>query len=809
MDAFWQDLRYALRTLAKKPGFTFVAVLILGLAIGATTAIFSVVNAVLFRPLPYKNPDRLVAVSALYQPGKANRVVPAIVATELEEWARENHTLEPLASFTFTALPVRAGNQAYYPTTALVDPELLTALGIAPMLGRNFDVVSGNAKDSSIILTHKLWMEGFSGDPAVVGKPIIVDGDPYTVIGVLPASFQFPRSDASYSSHDIEMLMPAKSFPNFPRSFRNWFGVGRLRPGVTLAQAQAEMQALALRTAEKFAEGHDWSVQLDPLGEATSRSARRALLLVLGISIVLLLIACTNIMNLFFSRAATRTREMAVRKAVGATAGRLIRQLLTESGCVAVLAGAVGLGLAAISLDAVAGLSPYHLPISGKISLDTTVLGFTFLICALATVVAGLFPALRTSVQREDILRSSGTRVSGGRLFGRIQRALAVTQMSLGLGLLAAAGLLVNSLVRLSSVDPGFIHEGVLGFTVSVPEDHPPKQIPRVYQRMLDEIRDIPGVASAGMVTFLPPELRSGVFGPFEIADQNASKTPGNPLFTNTLIASEGYFQTLGIPLMQGRDFTPRDTATSPKVILVNETLARRFFPRGDALGRHVRVMFDGDGPAREIIGIVKDVHDRGLGSHTVPTTYTPMSQFALPYGSVAVRAHGPLPSLIAEIRSRIAKVDASVPLTEFQTLDDRIQQSLEEPRFYTVLSAVCALMAVLFVTLGLYGLISFSVSQRTSEIGIRMALGAQRGMVLRMVLGQGLRMAVMGVGIGVVLSLAFTRLLQNLLFEVKPNDPLTLIAAAIFLAGVTLFASFIPAHRASRVDPMVALRYE
>jgi predicted permease len=809
MDAFWQDLRYALRTLARKPGFTFVAVMILGLAIGATTAIFSVVNAVLLRPLPYKNPDRLVAVSALYRPGKTNRVIPAIVATELEQWAKETHTLAPLASFTFTALPVRVGNQAFYPTTALVDADLLTALGIAPLLGRNFDVVPGNAKDSSIILAHKLWMEAFGGDPAVVGKPIIVDGDPYTVVGVLPASFQFPRSDASYSSHDVEMLMPAKSFPNFPRTFRNWFAIGRLRPGVTLAQAQAEMQALALRTGEKSEEGRDWSVQLDPLGAATSRSARRALLLILGISIVLLLIACTNIMNLFFSRAATRTREMAVRKAVGATTGRLIRQLLTESGCVAALAGVVGLGLASISLDAIAGLSPYHLPISGKISLDTTVLGFAFLICALAAVVAGLFPALRTSLQREDVLRSSGTRVSGGRFFGRMQRALAVTQMALGLGLLAAAGLLVNSLWRMSSVDPGFVHEGVLGFTVSIPEDHSSEQIPRVYQRMLDEIRDIPGVSSAGMVTFLPPELRSGVFGPFKIADQGASQVPGNTMFSNTLIASEGYFQTLGIPLMQGRDFTPRDTASSPKVIMVNETLARRFFPKGDALGRHVRVMFDGDGPSREIIGIVKDVHDRGLGSNTVPTTYTPMTQFALPYGSVAVRTHAPLPGLIPEIRSRIAKVDASVPLTEFQTLDDRIRQSLEEPRFYTVLATVCALMAVLFVTLGLYGLIAFSVSQRTSEIGIRMALGAQRGMILRMVLGQGLGMAAMGVGIGIALSLAFTRLLQNLLFEIKPNDPLTLIAASAFLAGVALLASYIPAQRASRVDPMIALRYE
>ncbi|HYL64095.1 MAG TPA: ABC transporter permease [Candidatus Methylomirabilis sp.] len=807
LQSFVQDVSYGLRILRKSPGFTGAAVLTLGLAIGVNTAIFSIVNAVLLRPLPYPNPARLVAFSGVYQPGKLNQVVPVIAATQLEEWRKENRLLESMAAFTFTALPMRAGNEAYYPSTGLVDPEFLATLGISPILGRDFAPFSGDAKDLSAILTYKFWMQVFGGDPSAMGKPLIIDGDPFTVVGVLPPTFQFPRSDAAYSSHDVEVLVPAKSCPGFPRYFRNWFGIGRLRDNVTLAQAQSEMLGLAERTAKTSPNSRDWSVRLDPLDKATTFTSRRALLLTFGISMVLLVIACTNLMNLFFSRSSARSREMALRRAIGASSGRLIRQLLTESACLAAFAGLVGLALASVSLDAVARLSPLHLPVSGKISLDPTVLAFTSLICAFATVLAGLLPALRSGAQREALLSSSGTRVHGSKLFVRAQRTLAVAQIALGLGLLAVAGLLVNSLWRLSSVDPGFVHQGILGFTISVPQDRSDAQRVLIYQRLLTEIRNIPGVSSAGMVTFLPPEPISGVFGPLTIADRGAEQPPEDDRFVNTLVTSDGYFQTLGIPILQGRDLTPRDTGESGKVVIVNETLARRFFPQGNVLGRRVRVMFDGDGPPREIIGVAKDVRDRGLGSLTVPTAYTPMTQFSLPYGSVAVRARVPLAGLISQIRDVARKVDSSTPLADFQSLDARIYASLQEPRFYTALAGVCAFMAVLFVTIGLYGLIAFSVSQRIPEIGIRLALGAQRASILRMVLGQGLRMVALGVAIGLVLALAFTRLLQNLLFEIQPTDLPTLAAVALLLTVVTLLASYVPALRATRVDPVVALR--
>jgi putative ABC transport system permease protein len=784
-------------------------VLILGLAIGATTSIFSVVNAVLLRPLPYQDPQRLVAISSMFELGKTNRPYSVLIPTEMDEWRRESRTMVNMAAFAQTELPVRVGEQAAYPVTVLVDPEFFPTLGISPMLGAGFTATSGSEAKQEAMISHRLWTELFHNDPSAVGKPITVDGDLFTVAAVLPANFQLPRSDASFFEKEADLILPAKTFQGFPRNRREWLAVGRLRDGVTFAQAQAELEALSLRTSAKNPETKGWTAHIDSLSEVTARSVRRALLLTLGMGIVLLLIACTNIMNLLFSRAAARSREMAVRKAVGASSGRLVRQLLTESACLAGLAGIVGVVLAWASLDFVAHLSPVHLPVTGTIHLDARVFAFTFLICTAASILAGLFPALHAGWGGEDLVHSSGSRTTSGRALARIQRGLAVAQLALGLGLLTATGVLVHSMWRLTSVNPGFRPEGVLGFNYSVPDDHPFKQRSALYQRMLDEVRAIPGVTSAGMVTFLPPEPRAGVFGPCKITGPNAPSNSKNQMFCNTLIASAGYFKTIEMPIVQGRAFTEEDVASRQPVLIVNETLARRFFPNGDALGSKITTMFDPESGPREIVGIVKDAKDRGLGSKSISTSYTPMMQFALSYGSMAVRAQFPPQSLIPEIRARLAKVDSAVPLTDFQTINERIYKSLEEPRFYTVLATTCALMAVLFVTLGIYGLIAHSVSQRTPEIGIRMTLGAEKKAILKMILSQGMKLAALGIVLGLGLSLAFTRLLQNLLFEVKPIDPLSMIASCAFLAGVTLLASYIPARRASRVDPMTALRYE
>jgi putative ABC transport system permease protein len=535
----------------------------------------------------------------------------------------------------------------------------------------------------------------------------------------------------------------------------------------------------------------------------------------LGISIVLLLIACTNVMNLLFSRGAARGREMALRNAIGATRSRLIRQMLTESACLTFVAGIIGVALASVLLDALVSLSPAHLPVSGRVGIDFTVLGFALLACSLAALVAGIFPAIYGCRQTENPIHA-GTRTSGSRTLARFQRVLMVTQIALGVGLLAAAGLLAHSLLRLSSVDPGFRASGVLGFELAVPSnrsDDPASEelhtarTRLLYQRMLEDTRTIPGVLSVGWITNLPPETISGMFMPFSIA--GAAADPKSPPFANFQSTSEGYFQSVGVPLVRGRDFTAADGVGAPAVAIVNETLARQYFPATGAVGQYIVPPFDSKDAPRKIVGIIRDVHDRGLDAKPIATAYVPYQQFVPAYGAIVVRTNLPPDAIFPEIRRRVAQIDPSVPLKNFTTISARIHKTLDEPRFYTLMAGACASMAVLFVTLGLYGLVAFSVAQRTSEIGIRMALGAPRNSILRGVLWQGLQMAALGVAIGLALALATTRVLTTLLFEIKPNDPATLAMAATLVIVVTLAASYIPARRAMLVDPMVALRYE
>jgi predicted permease len=731
-----------------------------------------------------------------------------IALTDMEQWRKESRTLESMGAFAYTELPIRVGEQAYFPITALMDPEFLPTLGNPLAMGTMFAPRTVEGRDSTIIITHHLWIEAFNRDPAVIGKALTVDGEPYTVRGVLREGFQFPRSDASYFTKDVEMLLGAATFPGFPASARQWFGIARLKPDVTLPQAEAEMRAIANGMAAIDAKYKDWSIRLTPLGEETARTSRSPLLITLGISAVLLLIASTNVMNLLFSRGASRLHEMAIRKAIGGSTSRILRQLLTESVCLTFVAGTLGVLFTVFATGMLIAISPVHLPVTESIGIDRTVLGFTFTICALTALLAGLFPAVHVSFKSSEAMRSGTARTTMNRALGRTQQVLCVIQMGLGVGLLAAAGLLANSLWRLNTQDPGFRSANILGFNLSVPSDHSLDERRRFYQSALDQVREIPGVLSAGWITFLPPENRAGVF--MGLAIEGATLAPGAPpRVVNNLITSVDYFSTMSTPVLRGRDFRPTDNKEGPPVIIVNEALARKYFPNEDALGRRIGTAFDGGRPVREIIGIVKDSKDRGLAREPYPTVYIPFPQFALPYGSIVVKTQAPASEVIAEIRQRLAKLDPSVPLTDFQTIENRVYESLEEPRFYTMMAATCASMAVLFVSLGLYGIVSFSVSRRTPEFGIRLAFGAQQSTIFRMVLAQGLRMAAAGVALGLLLSMLFTRVLTALLFQVRPMDPLTLGTAAAIVVVVTLLASYIPAYRASRVSPIVALRYE
>ncbi len=817
LDNFSRDVRFALRTLAKNPGFAAVAILTLALGIGASTAIFSVVNAVLIRPLPYKDPARLVAAASFYHQGAIIRSYPYVSLNEVEGWRRESHMLESIGSFVFTDLPVSVGEQSMFMVAVYADPELLSTLGVDPAAGSNIPGSGSARKDNSAVISHRLWVEVFHSDPAAVGRTMIVDGDLYTVTGILPAKFQFPRADASYSPDDPDLLMPVANIADiWGRDNTQWIAIGRLKAGVNIAQAETELQSITSRLLAQNSGMRGLSVQIAPLDSASTSDVRPALLLMLGISIVLLLIACTNVMNLLFSRAAARGREMAVRKALGATTGRLVAQMLTESACLTFLAGIAGVGLARIGLEVLLGLSPAHLPVTGRVGIDLTVLAFAFLLCAVAAVVAGVFPALHRSRQKENLVHA-GARSAGGRALAIFQRGMTVTQVALGVGLLAAAGLLTHSLLRLSSVDPGFRTAGVLGFELAVPSLHTEdpaartqhsRQMQRLYQRMLEQIRGIPGVLSAGWITNLPPETRAGMFMGFSIAG-SAGDAPNGRSVCNFQVTSEGYFQTVGVPLVRGRDFTPADTLGAPHVAIVNEALARQYFRGKDALGQKLVTNFDSPTSPREIVGIIHDSHDRGLDKKSIATVYVPYEQFAQAYGAIALRTNLPPDAVFPEIRRRMAQIDPTVPLKHFATIKERLYKTLDEPRFYSVMAGACASMAILFVTLGLYGVVSFSVSRRTPEIGIRMALGAPRGAILRGVLCQGLLMASLGIAIGLALSFATTKILTKLLYEIKPNDPATLAASAGLVLVVTLAATYIPARRASRVDPIIALRYE
>ncbi len=809
MHGIWHDLRFGIRGLGAHPHFSIVAIFLLALGIGTTTAVFSVVNAVLLRPLPYHDPTRLVAVTSLYKSGSTSRTSPVIVLADMAQWRKSTSSFASMGSFAYTQLPVRVGSQAFSPVTALMDPEFLPTLGRPLAMGAFFDATPRDGSDMSAIVSHGFWRTALEGDPAAIGRFIEVDGVPYVVRGVLDAEYQFPRSDASYFTKPVDLLIPSSSFEAFPARSRQWFGIARLEPDVSLQQAEAELQAVAEQQSRATAGPNLWSVKLAPLDQETTRRSRQALLVVLSISAVLLLIASTNLMNLFFSRGVARLGEMSIRRAIGSTTARLVRQLVVEAMVLAAAGGAIGVTFAAFAIRGLVALSPVHLPVTASISIDIRVLAFTVAACAAAALVASLFPALHVSAKSNEAVRRPGLRVAGNRSVARVQHALCVTQIALGMALLAAAGLLARSFWQLNAVDPGFDPTNVIGFNLSVPNSVSRDDRVRFYQRALEETRTIPGVQAAGLISFLPPETRAGVFMGLAIDGVPPPERNAAPLVVNTLISSAGYFATMRMAIANGRDFNEGDTGSSAPVVIVNEALVRRYLAGSDPLGRRIGSGFDGLRPVREIVGVVKDSHDRGLAAQPIPTVYIPFRQFSLPYGSIAARTVAAPESVIPVIRDRVNRLNPGVPLFDFQLLENRIAESLREPRFYVLMAVACAALAVLFVTFGLYGLISYSVSRRTSELGIRMALGAQRNAIIALVLHQGLRMAIAGVVLGLALAFVFTRSLATLLFQVEPLDAITMTAAAALVIFVTLVASYVPARRASRLDPTIALHYE
>jgi predicted permease len=811
LEQMWQDVRYAARMLRKSPGFTAVAVLTLALGIGANTAIFSVVYAILLRPLPYADPGQLVVI---FQ-SKPQEQVPftGINYVNFAECRAQSRAFAEMAANQAHQLTLTGVGEPSVLTTTVVTPEIFSLLQAQPLLGRTFLPEDGKRGAALVvILSENLWRSQFGSDPSLVGRSISLDKRSFTVVGIMPASFH----SLLLTAHE-DIWIPLSQDPLFgpwmSRLSGHWLRViGRLKPGVSLAQAQAEMNTMSAALAnEDPADNAGWQIRVVPLQEDIVGKSRPALLVLLAAVGLVLLIACVNIANLLLSRASSRAREIALRIALGAGRKRIVRQLLTESTVLGLLGGIAGIVLAYWGVHALGSLLPADLPRVQTIRVDGWVLGFALLLSFVASFIFGLAPsvfAADSSLQR-GLKESAGhSGESGGQR--RARGFLAATEIALATVLLVAAGLLMRSFTMLTSVNPGFNAEHVVKADISLPQFQysTPQQWAAFSNALLDRIQVEPGLRDAAMVVPLPLD-EGNVNLAFQIVG-NPPLPPGVSVTADFSSVSPDYFHLMEIPLLRGRVFGAQDSAAAPRVTVISETMARQFFPNQDPLGKQLIFGFPPDGDAaREIVGVVGDVRDTSLSEMPGPMMYVPFAQAPFWGGQLVVRSTLGSSSVAASIRKVTHDIDKDLPVTDIATLPETLDASVAQPRFRTLLVGLFGLIALLLAAVGIFGVISYSVSRRSHEIGIRVALGATPANVLQLILGESAKLVLLGLALGVPAALALTRFLASLLFEVHPADPLTFIGVAALLSAVALIACYVPAKRAMRVDPMVALRYE
>ncbi len=811
LERLLQDIRFGLRTLRKSPAFTAIAILTLALGIGANTAIFSVVYAVLLKPLPYPNPNQLVIV---FQAKPQERIAATAWAfPNFTEVRQQNQSFSDIGGNQNHDLTLTGRGEPSLVHTGVVTPEIFSTLDVKPLAGRTLLPADGKQGAAPVVmLSENLWRSQFGADPGVIGASINLDKRPFAVVGIMPANFRMP-----FLSQNADLWIPLVQDPLFstwmPKRGSHWLRVlGRLKPRVSIEQAQAEMDALAARLAKEFpAENAGWTVHVVPLQAGIVGSLRSALLVLVGAVGLVLLIACANIANLLLARAASRVRELAVRIALGAGRGRIIRQLLTETATLGVIGGVAGICFAYWGVRTLGSLLPSNFPQANTIHVDAVVLSFALLLSVVASFVFGLAPAFFAA----DSNLRSGLNEGGGRsgeanARRRMRNFLAVAEIALAMILLVGSGLLIRSFISLTAVNPGFNPAHLVKAEISLPrfQYSRPQQWTAFSNDLLTRLQAQPGLRNSAIAIPLPVANNS-VNLPFEIvgiprANAGVSRT------ADYASISPEYFGVMGIPLIRGRYFNQYDSPSAAPVTIVSQVLARQYFPNQDPLGKRLTFGFPlTANMTREIVGVVGDVRDVALSRDPGPMMYVPFDQAPF-WGALIVSKSDLSPSSIAAtIRQQVRKVDKDLPVTDISAMPDILNASVAQPRFRTLLIGLFGLLALVLAAAGIFGVISYSVSRRTHEIGIRVALGAAPSNVLRLILGESAKLVLFGLAVGIPAALAFSRFLASQLFQVRPADPLTFISVAALLALVAFAASYVPTRRAMRADPLVALRHE
>ncbi len=805
MESLWQDLRFGARMLLKQPGFTLIAVITLALGIGATTAIFSVVNAVLLRPLPFAQAEHIVRLWESLPQSSGLRV--AVRYPNFQDWRQQNQAFTHLAAYREDGFNLQAGVEARRLEGARVTADFFNVMGVQPAQGRAFSAQEdAPGGERVVILSHALWQQSFGGDAQWLGRQLKVDGQNYTVVGIMPSGFSFPGF--GYANEETHLWFPyALEAPPTGRGPHFLRVLGRLKTGATVEQARTELDTIAQRLEQSYPDTNKGSrVFMIPLHEFFSDELQRPLYVLLSAVLFVLLIACANVANLLLARNAARERELAVRASLGAGRGRLVRQLLTESLLLVTVGGTGGLLLAAWGVTLLTKFGPRDIPRLQEATLDASVLGFTLVVSVLTALIFGLAPAWQRAGLDPNAALKAGARVTGG-AGQHLRKSLIVVEVALAMLLLVGAGLMLKSFVALQQVAPGFDAQGGLTMELNLPPEKyaKPEQRASLLEQMLTRLRTLPGVAFAGATHRLP--LRGNSAMGFEIEGRPIAE--GQPrLRANYRAITPEYFRAMGTPLIAGRTYTDEEAWRKTSAIIINQTLARRHWPNENPIGKRLRTGGN-NSPWLEIIGVAADAKENGLTAEVSDGFYVAYVASAAPAMTLVLRTDTDPLSLAATATAEIRRIDAEQALSGINTLSGLLNEATAQPRFNTALLGLFALLALVLAAVGIYGVIAYAVAQRTQEIGLRMALGAQARDVLRLVIGQGMKLALFGIVLGLGGAWALTRLMGTLLFKVSPTDWLTFAGISVLVTLTVLLACYLPARRATKVDPLIALRSE